>query len=390
MKSKLNIVCIIPARGGSKGIPCKNIMDFCGKPLIDWSIEQALKSKHIKTVYVSTDDREIAKVAKSCGAKIIHRPDELAGDTSSSEDALLHVLSKIKCKQKIDLVVFLQATSPLRNSQDIDQAIEKLLKENADSLFSAALLEDFCAWGYDGRILKSITYNYLKRGRRQDRSCYFLENGSVYVFKPAVLKKYHNRLGGKIAIYEMPLWKSYEIDEFKDIEICEFYMKNKIFKEGTPKIPLDKVKLIVYDFDGVLTDNQVVIREDGSESVSVSRQDGLAISIFKKHHIPQIILSTESNNVVKVRAKKLGIPILNGVNNKKRVLMAYCQQYKIPLSKVIYVGDEINDFEAMRIVGFPVCPLNAAPEIKKISKIFLPASGGEGAVRSLLRCFCFK
>jgi len=230
IKKHTNIVAIIPARGGSKGIPRKNIINFCGKPLMAWTIEQAAGSRYVDKVYVTSDNKEILGVAKRYGAEIIRRPKELSADTSSSEEAILHAVSEIEKTSAIDAVVFLQATSPLRDSADIDMAVEKFFAENADSLFSAAILEDFCVWGYRNNVLKSITFDHRNRGRRQERTPYYLENGSMYVFKPGILRKYNNRLGGKIAMCAMDYWKSCEIDKTEDLEICEYFMRNKVLK----------------------------------------------------------------------------------------------------------------------------------------------------------------
>ena len=232
-KNKKEIIAIIPARGGSKGIPRKNLIGFCGKPLIAWSIEQAKNSKYIEDVYVSSDDKEILEVSQRFGAKVIPRPKELAADTSSSEDALLHAISYVQDidNKKNDGVVFLQSTSPIRTNEDIDNAITLFLDSNADSLFSAAMLEDFCVWGKQAGTLKSITYDYKNRQRRQETEKYYLENGSIYIFKPEVLKKFQNRLGGKIVIYPMPMWQSYEIDTAEDIEICEYFMSKRNLKK---------------------------------------------------------------------------------------------------------------------------------------------------------------
>jgi N-acylneuraminate cytidylyltransferase len=223
------LISIIPARGGSKGIPQKNIIPFCGKPLIAWSIEVALGAYLVDDVYVTTDDRMIASTSIKYGAKTIDRPTEFATDSSSSEDALLHAVEVIeKNGVIIDAIVFLQATSPIRESSDIDGAIKQFHASQADSLFSSCLLEDYCIWAFDENRKESITYNYKNRGNRQNRKPYYLENGSIYVFKPAILKKARNRLGGKIEKFEMPFWKSYEIDSPDDIEICEVFMK-KLF-----------------------------------------------------------------------------------------------------------------------------------------------------------------
>ena len=223
------IIAIIPARGGSKGIPKKNIINFLGKPLLAWSIEDAKSSRLISAVYVSTDDKEIAKVSRKYGAEVIWRPKEFSGDSSPSEDALKHAMNEVyKAEpQKIDYVVFLQATSPLREAKDIDNAIKKIISADADSLFSGAEIGDFLIWGGKGNQLKSLNYDYKNRKRRQDFGKQFLENGSIYIFKPEILFKYNNRLAGKIVISEMEFWKSFEIDSWEDVKFCEELFKIK-------------------------------------------------------------------------------------------------------------------------------------------------------------------
>ncbi len=226
----MNVVCIIPARGGSKGIPGKNIMDFCGKPLVAWSILQARESPSVNHVYVSSDDQGILDVAIAHGASPLRRPPILSTDTATSEAALLHALGEVEktTGSLPDLVVFLQATSPLRTSADIQGAIDIFLEKDVDSLFSASQLDDFLIWDRSTEELKSLTYNYRNRGRRQERKPVYLENGSIYLFRPAILRAFGNRLGGRIEMFLMPFWKSFEIDSVEDIPLCEFLMKTKI------------------------------------------------------------------------------------------------------------------------------------------------------------------
>lgn len=220
---------IIPARAGSKGIKNKNIIDFCGKPLISWSITQALSSEKVSNVYVSTNGEDIAKTSEEYGAKIIWRPAELATDTSSSEDAIFHAIREIEKVEDFESVVFLQATSPIRRVNDIDDAVATFKEGNYDSLFSMAVLEDYCMWKGEGGNLHSFSYDYKNRGRRQEREPLYLENGSIYVFKKELFFKEKNRLGRKIGMYEMPFECSYEIDSLKDIRLCEYFMRAYIF-----------------------------------------------------------------------------------------------------------------------------------------------------------------
>lgn len=225
-----NIVAIILARGGSKSIPKKSIMNFCGKPLITWTILRALESKYINHVFVTTEDKEIAKIAADYDVTIINRPAKLATDTATAESALLHAIDEIEKNIEIEFVVYPQITSPLREEQDIDNAILQFTNDKVDSLFSASTLKDICAWEKTNTDLKSITFDYKNRGRRQEWREYYLENGSIYIFKPQIIKENNNRFGGKMAIYPMSPWKSYEIDEPEDIEICEYFMHKKILE----------------------------------------------------------------------------------------------------------------------------------------------------------------
>lgn len=384
-------VAIIPARGDSRAIPQKNIIDFCGKPLIGWTIEQAKASRYIRDVYVTTDNEEIKKVSTTYGAQVISRPKALATDTASSEEALLHAISEIEKKQEVECVVFLQCTSPLRESQDVDDAVRVFYADGADSLFSAALLEDFCVWGKEKTGFKSITFDYKNRGRRQDREPHYLENGSIYVFKPQVIKDHLNRLGGKIAVTVMPFWKSYEIDGPEDIPVCEYFMKTRLLSNKQDgRLDLSAVRLIVYDFDGVLTDNRVLLREDGVESVFVNRSDGLAVEMIKRQGLKQLILSKEKNPVVLARARKLDIPVLNGIQNKTEALRTYCEQNDISPLHVLYIGNDLNDVEVMKSVGWPFAPCDACDEVKRISKAVLNTKGGGGVVRELLDMLKFQ
>ena len=150
------------------------------------------------------------------------------------------------------------------------------------------------------------------------------------------------------------------------------------------KISLLNIKLIVYDFDGVMTNNKVLVDQYGNESVFVNRADGLAIAWLKKKKIPQLILSTEKNPVVSMRAKKLNIPVIQGADNKKRTLIQYIEKKSIKSQNIIYVGNDINDLEVMEYVGIPIATADSHLCIKKIAKYITKASGGEGVIREIM------
>jgi CMP-N,N'-diacetyllegionaminic acid synthase len=223
----VNIVAIILARGGSKGITKKNLVNFCGKPLLIWSIEQVKKVNEISSIWISSDDKEILDVAKSHYVQTILRPKEISSDTSSTEEGLNHAIKKIELEtnNKIDFVICLQATSPIREPSDIKKGIKKIISGNFDSLFSATINKDLLMWEVREKLVP-ISFDHKKPRRRQELPKQLLENGSFYIFRPKILEDYDYMLSGKVGFIEMEFWKTFEIDEYEDIEFCETLMKH--------------------------------------------------------------------------------------------------------------------------------------------------------------------
>jgi len=205
------IKTVILARGGSKGIPRKNIIDVNGKPLLHYTIEAAKASK-ANDVYVSTDCCAIMRSAIDANANVLMRPKDLAGDNTKSEDALIHFVETIAC----DAVVFLQPTSPLVLSEDIDNAIE-MMKDH-DSVFSAYKEHWIPRWSCDG---KPDGWHPLSRPMRQDRAGRWVENGAIYIVKRDLLIANRIRYGGQIGIVEMPMHRSFQVDTMDDLELIK-------------------------------------------------------------------------------------------------------------------------------------------------------------------------
>ena len=222
-----NVAAIILARGGSQGIPGKNIIDFCGKPLIVWTIEQLQQVKGVNSIWVSSDSEEILSVSRGCDVETIRRPTDISGGTATSESGWLHAIDVIEEKAgKVDIVIAPQVTSPLRQPCDIERGLCDFQEQKCDSMFSCSVAEDLFFWRRtsDG-TLESVNYDYESRGRRQDIPKQYIENGSFYLFKPEVLKQYNNRMGGKIGLTEMEFWKMFEIDSMEDLKMCEALMR---------------------------------------------------------------------------------------------------------------------------------------------------------------------
>jgi len=222
----MKTIAIIPARGGSKGIHRKNLVDVCGKPLIAWSILQADFAVEIDEVWVSSDDDEILEIAEQYGASLIKRPLEISGDEATSESAFQHAIDFIESSgARIKRVVAMQATSPLRVPSDLDCALRLMANKDYDSLLSVTEVEDFFAWGVDeSGFARSLNYDYRQRRRRQELDKTFLENGSFYIFTPDLLRSMSNRLGGRIGMYVMERYKSFQIDNPEDIFFCSSIM----------------------------------------------------------------------------------------------------------------------------------------------------------------------
>lgn len=222
------VVAIIPARGGSRGIPRKNLVDFCGKPLVAWSIEQASRAKGIDQVWVTSDSEEILQVAERYGARTVRRPSELAGDDAPSDVAWLHALGVIEAQGvAVELVVGLQPTSPIREPADLEGALRLFRDEGLDSLFTCTPIRDFFVWRLEGDGSPvPVTYDYRHRLPRQALQTSYLENGSFYIFRPTLLRTTRNRLGGRIGLYVMQKYKMFQIDTTDDLILCEVIMRS--------------------------------------------------------------------------------------------------------------------------------------------------------------------
>jgi len=230
MYSNIVSVALIPARGGSKGIPRKNILPISGKPLLAYAIENAHNSFYVDRVIVSTDNTEIANVSDFYGAEVVWRPLEISDDKASSESALLHALEYLKQSENYDpdIVVFIQCTSPLTLPEDIDGTIKVLLDENADSALSVSPFH-FFLWGRDSNgCAYGLNHDEKIRLMRQELAPQFIETGSVYVMRTKGFKESGHRFFGKTAVYVMPRERCLEVDEPVDFQIAELLMREQL------------------------------------------------------------------------------------------------------------------------------------------------------------------
>ncbi|MBR0815053.1 acylneuraminate cytidylyltransferase family protein [Bradyrhizobium diazoefficiens] len=220
-------LAVIAARGGSKGIPHKNLLDLCGKPLIAWTVEQARAARGVDVVAVSSDSDQILAAAEAAGAVGVRRPDDISGDLASSESAWLHALDAIDERMgRFERIVALQATSPIREPCDIESALAAFDRDHLDSLLSVCEVEDYFNWRIGQNGPEPINYDYHNRRMRQQIEKRYLENGSFYVLIPSLLREQNNRLGGKIGFHMMERHKMFQIDRPEDVKLCAAIMRS--------------------------------------------------------------------------------------------------------------------------------------------------------------------
>ncbi|WP_119728649.1 acylneuraminate cytidylyltransferase [Thermomonospora amylolytica] len=371
----MRVVCVIPARGGSKGIPRKNLALVGGRPLVARAVKSALAAPHVDVVAVSTDDDEIALVARAAGAQVIRRPDDLSGDTASSESALLHALDQLDGEPEVTVMV--QCTSPFIDPADLDAAVRRVLDGEADSVFSGLETHEFQWRSIGARGVTGVGHDPAHRPRRQDRAPHYRETGAFYVMRTAGLREHRHRFFGRIDVQPVPTAHAVEVDEPADLELVR-----AIAQIADEPEPLD-VDAVVTDFDGVHTDDRAYVDQDGRETVAVSRGDGMGVARLRKAGVPMLILSTEINPVVAARARKLGVPVLHGQADKATALRKWLADEGLDPARVAYVGNDVNDLGCLALVGWPIAVPDAHPGVLAAARVTLTRPGGAGAVREL-------
>jgi len=375
----MKTVAFIPARGGSKSIPLKNIKLLCGKPLVFWVMSALQKTDNIDEIVLATDSGEIEKTVLNFNfskAGIYRRSAENAGDTSTTESVMLEYIEKNSLDDD-DIFILVQATSPLTESIHFSEALTIFKGSKYDSMLTCVRNYRFF-WNEDGT---SKNYDFKNRPRRQDFTGQLMENGAFYISTVGNIKKSKNRLSGKIGIYEMPEHTATEIDEPDDWAVLENLMYSHILAKRTKK----EVKLVLSDVDGVLTDGGMYYCEKGNELKKFNTRDGMGFQLLKENGIKTGIITSEETDIVMRRAKKLQVDYLyQGKRNEGKFAIAkeICEKEGISLENIAYIGDDVNCLELLLNVGLAACPADAADKVKRIPCIdILSKEGGKGAFR---------
>jgi YrbI family 3-deoxy-D-manno-octulosonate 8-phosphate phosphatase len=372
------VVAVIPARGGSKGVPGKNLRRVGGASLVARAVRTAGAADSITQVYVSTDDPRIAAEVRATGGGVIHRPADLAGDLASSESALLHALQVLDADERpVDVLVFLQCTSPFVAASDLDTAVGLVLTDEADSVFSAVENHAFLWRPEQGRVV-GVNHDPSRRQRRQDRDREYRETGGFYAFRADRFAAAGHRFFDRTAVVAVPELTALEIDTEADLAVA-----CALAPIVDPRSALVDVAAVATDFDGVHTDDRVLVDQHAVEAVRVSRGDGLGVSLLRQAGVPFVIVSKERNPVVAARATKLGVDVLQGVDDKVCALAAWLDGRGLDARQVAYVGNDVNDLPVMASVGWPIAVADAHPEVLRAARLVLTRAGGRGAVREV-------
>lgn len=381
-------VAFIPVRGGSKSIPLKNIKPICGKPLVYWTIKAACGCKYIDKVFIATDSDKIRETVEGFKsgieadlfnkAVVIDRSAESASDTASTEFAMLEFANRYE----FDNIVLIQATSPLLVSADLDRGFEAFESEGTDSVLSVVRQKRFHWQNDNNGFAYPTNYDVFKRPRRQEFDGYLVENGAFYISSKADLLKSKNRVSGNIKAVEMNEDTFFEIDEPSDWVIIEALMK----KNGiSAPSAIPEIKMFLTDCDGCLTDGGMYYSEKGDELKKFNTRDGMGFALLRSKGIITGIVTSENVDLNRRRAEKLKLDILEaGCKDKVAAVKRLCTEYGVPIENVAYIGDDINDLDVIRLVGFGCCPNNAIPQIKEAAKHITKASGGEGVIREVV------
>ncbi len=375
-------MAIIPARGGSKGIPGKNVRLLCGKPLLAYAVAAAWAARTIDRVVVSTDDAETGRVAEQYGAEVVWRPPEISGDDAPSEAAILHALEELESRSAYTapVTVFLQCTSPLMLPGDIDGTVEELVKTGSDSALTVTPFPYFL-WRRDGECVSAVNHDPARRARRQELHSQYLETGAVYAMRTEGFRRARHRFFGRVALH-VTLGPQVEIDGPEDLETAAALLESRKRRAHRKLFP-PRIAAVVLDFDGVFTDNRVFVSQTGTESVACSRSDGYGLACLQKRGIRCLVLSAESSPVVKARCEKLGLPTVQGVSDKLAELKSWCRGERVDLSEVVYVGNDEADLGCLRAAGVGVAVADAHPSARAAASLLLTSPGGRGALREL-------
>jgi len=396
---KTEVLAIIPARGGSKGIPRKNSHLFAGYPLIAYSIAAGLQAETVTRVLVTTDDEEIADIARSFGAETpFLRPAELAGDRTLDLPVFQHALTWLAEHENYlpHVIVHLRPTTPVRPPNLVDCGVRILLDHpESDSVrgLTPAHQNPYKMWLVDEEekpihplmSVPGIDESY--NAPRQILPSAYAHNGLIDIIRPETIMKLGSMSGKTI----LPVFfdPDYDIDldtpnDWRRAEERLMHGGPLMVWPGHPRRSKpEKVQLLILDFDGVLTDNRVWVDQDGREMVAANRSDSLWLNILREKGIQVYVISKETNPVVAARCRKMNIPYIQGEDDKESALKKLFVDGGFNPAHAVYCGNDENDLPCFPHVGWAVAVADASPNVLRQADFVLSRPGGHAAVREL-------
>ncbi|MEV5435712.1 N-acylneuraminate cytidylyltransferase [Streptomyces sp. NPDC052682] len=390
------VLAVIPARGGSKGVPAKNLASVGGVPLVARAVRECRAARLVTDVVVSTDDQAIAAAAREAGAEVVLRPAAIAGDTATSEAAVLHALDAHEARHgtPVDVVLLVQCTSPFLVREDVDAVVAAVVEGGADTALTVAPFHGFVWRDADDEAVEAgagtrpgggygVNHDKSFRPRRQDRPQDYLETGAAYAMDAPGFRTHRHRFFGRTELVRTDPARVLEVDDPHDLARARA-LAPLLDADRPGSLPTaDDIDAVVLDFDGTQTDDRVLIDADGRELVSVHRGDGLGIAALRKSGLKMLILSTEVNPVVAARARKLQLPVLHGIDRKDLALKQWCEEQGIAPERVLYVGNDVNDLPCFALVGWPVAVASAHDVVRGAARAVTTLPGGDGAIREI-------
>jgi YrbI family 3-deoxy-D-manno-octulosonate 8-phosphate phosphatase len=370
---------------------------------VAYSIASGLASARINRLIISTDDPEIARVASEYGAEVpFLRPAELAQDDTPDYPVIRHALEHLAAAEGYHpaALVQLRPTSPFRTRGLIDRAVDLLEEDQeADCVRGVTVPKQVpykmwrpTAGGYLAPLLDVPGVDEPYNAPRQNLPQAFWQTGHVDAVRTVTILEKGTLTGRRVRPILVEPQYCVDIDTEADFELAEEALAKKSLDIDLPSRPgegrrprdwPETIDLLVFDFDGVFTDNRVLVLQDGTEGVLCDRSDGLGLASLRRRDLPMAVLSTETNPVVKARCTKLGLPSVQGLGDKRAALVELAASRGIDLSRTVYVGNDENDVGCMQAAGFAVAVADSHPSAVRVADLVLASRGGRGALREL-------
>lgn len=402
MVERAEVLAIVQARGGSKGLPRKNVRPLRGHPLVAYSIASGRAARSVTRVILSTDDEEIAEIGRQYGAEVpFERPQELAADDTPDFPVFDHALKWLEQEEgyRPEIVVQLRPTTPFRPRGLLDESIALLRSDSrADCVRGVTTPKQtpYKMWrdGQNGYLAPLMETEFAEPYNmpRQKLPAAYWQTGHVDAIRSRTIRQQRSLTGKHVLPIMVDLAYCVDIDTLADFDLAERTIDQKQLVIDVPRVVggnslprtfPKRIDLLVFDFDGVFTDNRVIVFDDGREAVVCNRGDGMGLSILREHGLDVVVLSTERNMVVEARCSKLGLEFQQGLSEKREALVALAKKKNVSLDRVVYVGNDVNDLGCMNVAGFAVAVGDAHPTVREQADLVLQSRGGFGAVREV-------